>query len=337
MKQTLLTLLAGIALLSAGMVHPLRAQEETKDVITIYTQKPIGQKIELSVRIADGESFEVVGASQGLADDPEYYTVEDKKIQIIGPVERLWCSQGQIDSMDVSQTRSLFYLSCGNNRMKKLTIGQNSNLTNLHCYGNELRTLDLSGAPKLQVLNCYYNYLSTLTVENLPDIDMIACYYCYIYGANMTNLMMSLPQREKTQDSRLYIVDYGTPAAEEVNRCYESDVKIATDKGWNVYNFDGGSNDGNGRTYPGKPDSERPTSIARADLSSMTVSVDAAAKRCTLQGAPAGEVGALLNAQGLTVQIFQVDAQGNAALDLSALPGGLYFVSVALHNTKIIL
>ena len=81
-------------------------------------------------------------------------------------------------------------------------------------YNNQLTSLDVSGCTALTYLDCYSNQ---------------------IRGVAMTELIESLPDRESASEGDLWVYDNETP---EGNMMTKVQVKIATDKNWNVQMWD---------------------------------------------------------------------------------------------------
>ena len=88
-------------------------------------------------------------------------------------------------------------------------------LTGLWCYNNLLTSLDVSKNTALQYLYCFGNQIK---------------------GEQMQALVNSLPT---VTEGQFRVID--TKNSNEQNVCTKPQVKIATDKGWKVYDYNGGS------------------------------------------------------------------------------------------------
>ena len=104
-------------------------------------------------------------------------------------------------------------------------------------------TLDLSQNPKIQQINCYNNMISEIKLAANSELRHLEMQRNNIKGANMTNLMKSLPtyiayDADQWDDygglnlQGIYVAE--TSSDKEKNVALASDVKIAKDKLWPV-------------------------------------------------------------------------------------------------------
>ncbi len=70
---------------------------------------------------------------------------------------------------------SLERLFCGNNLLTTLDVSQNTALYELFCFENQLTTLDLSQNPAMKFLNCRSNNISTLNITNNLILEELDC------------------------------------------------------------------------------------------------------------------------------------------------------------------
>jgi hypothetical protein len=106
----------------------------------------------------------------------------------------------------------------------------------LFCYYNQLTSLDVSKNTALLDLQCYDNKLTSLDVSKNTALTCLGCNNNQIKGDKMQALVNSLPT---VTNGRFYVIY--TKDSDEQNVCTKPQVKIATDKGWKVYDNNGGS------------------------------------------------------------------------------------------------
>ena len=100
-----------------------------------------------------------------------------KGIEFFPNLEKLYCDNNQLTSLDVSQNKALKYLNCSENQLTSLDVSQNTQLKELRCYGNQLTSLDVSKNPALVWLSCTRNQLTSLdlsqnhALENLQVME----------------------------------------------------------------------------------------------------------------------------------------------------------------------
>ena len=85
------------------------------------------------------------------------------------------CYRNQLAELDVSNLKGLQSLDCSSNVLKKLDVSKNTKLAELYCYNNSLTRLDVSKNVKLKALSCEYNQLASLNVSMLPGLKYLKC------------------------------------------------------------------------------------------------------------------------------------------------------------------
>ena len=146
------------------------------------------------------------------------------------------CRNNQLTSLDVSNNTALKELRCGSNQLTSLDVSSCTGLKWLYCNENQLTTLDVSGCTALGHLECYINQLTFLNVSGCTALRYLDCSKNLIRGEAMTNLVTSLPDRETaSEEGSLRVYRDETPAG---NMMTKVQVKIATDKNWNVQMWD---------------------------------------------------------------------------------------------------
>ena len=204
------------------------------------------------------------------------------------------CQNNQLTKLDVSKNTALIWFYCTTNQLTSLNISENTALTTLNCYGNQLTDLDVSKNTALEYLSCNFNRLTTLNVSNNTRLTELYCrgnqltsldvskntaliqFWCHtnqIKGEAMDALVNSLPTVENVV---FYVID--TQDDNEGNVCTKSQVSIAKEKGWIVYDYNGG----NPQIYDGNSNPIRKTTVDGIEWTYTIVSV--ADKTCIVGG-----------------------------------------------------
>ena len=179
-------------------------------------------------------------------------------------LQRLNCKgygQGLLASLNVSGCAILETLECDDNQLTSIDASNNPELYMLSCNNNQLSSLDLSKNTKLESLKCSNNSLTSLVVsDNASRMKILECDLNNINGETMQNLVESLPT---VTNGELYVIDTSNP--NENNEITKQQVSIAKEKGWTVYDKNGGSK----VEYAGI-DIDTPTDINSVDSGELT-------------------------------------------------------------------
>ena len=117
-----------------------------------------------------------------------------------------------------------------------LLVG-NVNTTLLNLEENNIANLrGIEYFTMLETLYCYNNQLTALDVSKNTELKYLSCYSNQIKGTAMDALVASLPTVE---EGVFYVIN--TKDANEENVCTKSQVAVAKEKGWTVYNYNGNS------------------------------------------------------------------------------------------------
>ena len=179
-------------------------------------------------------------------------------------LQRLNCKgygQGLLASLNVSGCAILETLECDDNQLTSIDASNNPELYMLSCNNNQLSSLDFSKNTKLESLKCSNNSLTSLVVsDNASRMKILECDLNNINGETMQNLVESLPT---VTNGELYVIDTSNP--NENNEITKQQVSIAKEKGWTVYDKNGGSK----VEYAGI-DIDTPTDINSVDSGELT-------------------------------------------------------------------
>ena len=128
---------------------------------------------------------------------------------------------------------------CKSSKIKGNSIkiyGDTTALSYLSCSDNQLTTLNVSNNPALIALDCSGNQITNLDVSsNNTRLTYLYCYNNKIRDKAMTTLVNSLYERPAFYKGELYIIETSNPA--EGNIAFKTDVDIAINKNWTVWNW----------------------------------------------------------------------------------------------------
>lgn len=175
----------------------------------------------------------------------------------------------EITSLDLSANENLMELTMSETAIKELNLSKAPMLNTLNVAGcKQLTKLDLSGCAELSTLYCGKSGLTELDLSactsltefsgdhngftrltfNSNSLTRVDCAGNNIRGQAMTDLINSLP---KVRSGNFFVVDMSV--GQEKNHCSVEQVKLARDKGWQVFdknmagssyiNFDGMNTD----------------------------------------------------------------------------------------------
>jgi Leucine-rich repeat (LRR) protein len=99
-----------------------------------------------------------------------------KGIEVFVNLTHLYCSNNQLNTLDLSQNTALTVFFCSSNKLSSLDLSQNTALTDLRCQANQLMHLDLSKNTSLSYLNCGFNQLNNLDLSQNIALKYLQCY-----------------------------------------------------------------------------------------------------------------------------------------------------------------
>lgn len=91
-------------------------------------------------------------------------------------LERLYCLQNEIITLNLQELSNLTFLSCGTNQLSILNIQELDNLEYVYCNNNLLTTINAKGLVNLKTLDCNTNQLINLDVQELANLKTLRCY-----------------------------------------------------------------------------------------------------------------------------------------------------------------
>ncbi len=199
--------------------------------ITLTTSRQAGEKITLN--ISSAANISINGVEEAGTSGKLTYTLTSSTVEILGDITSFECPGNDITELSFSDPTLLKYIECQNNEIKSLDLSGARALTQLYCQNNALTSLNLDGCNSLMRVNCYSN--------QLKDKGMKA-FMNSLYNA--------------TEEPYLFVIDTKANGESEGNIATTTDVKIATDKGWEVFDYANGANWGMGVAYEGSEPTE---------------------------------------------------------------------------------
>ena len=108
-------------------------------------------------------------------------------IQYFTNLKRLYCSNTELTSLDVSGLTKLENLDCYECKLTSLNVRGCTSLATLDCYSNSLTVLDVSGCTALTILDCDSNLISSLNITGCRNLTNLHCYYNILKDLNLSN------------------------------------------------------------------------------------------------------------------------------------------------------
>ena len=124
------------------------------DGVLSQTEISLIKEVDVDAYSDNADNAEPIASLKGI----EYFTA----------LERLYCSENELTSLDVTACRNLEELNCCDNYLTSLNVSTCSALEHLSCSGNSLTSLDLSGCASLNWLNTVFNEITELNIFGCP-------------------------------------------------------------------------------------------------------------------------------------------------------------------------
>jgi|GEM_PF-2671016 hypothetical protein len=173
------------------------------------------------------------------ADENRLVSIDLSQVRAL---HKLWLNNNQLTQMDLSGFRELEEVQLQSNKISAITLPNPSVLSILACGDNPLKSLDLSSQQSITLLDCSEAELSQLDLSSCPALKVIYCYSNKLVQQSLDKLLKQLPSR--TADDNAFCIVVDTTDPDEQNEASSSRVSEAESKGWRVYDFRGGENEG---------------------------------------------------------------------------------------------
>lgn len=110
-----------------------------------------------------------------------------KGIEFFPNLNKLDCSNNQIEAINLSNNKALLHLNCCDNQLTELDIRSNQSLTFLDCAINQLAELDVSNNTDLTVLECGVNQLNKLDISKNKSLKDLSCFCNQLTELDVSN------------------------------------------------------------------------------------------------------------------------------------------------------
>ena len=110
-----------------------------------------------------------------LLDIPDLGIEDLTGIEACTSLERLYCQDNNISSIDLSNNPYLWRLYISDNQLDSLDLSDHAYLEYVSCSSNNLSYLNLEGCPALRALFSRYNPLGSLDVSGHFDLEILVC------------------------------------------------------------------------------------------------------------------------------------------------------------------
>jgi Leucine-rich repeat (LRR) protein len=142
-------------------------------------------------------------------------------IEYFTEIDRLECSNNQIEQLNLSNNNLLRVLRCDNNKLQSINLLGNETITFFNCSYNELSNLDVKTNIHLYDFNCGHNYLKELDVSGISNLTFMYC------NDNLLEKFIVKEVRPIVIDARnnsnLTCIEYDNPSEAENNSKWKID------------------------------------------------------------------------------------------------------------------
>jgi hypothetical protein len=135
-----------------------------------------------SVTTENINTITVVSIPTPIEEDSIYSVNDLTGIQDFTALTRLYVTDNNLTSLDVSGLLNLYKIYCMNNAITNLNVSNTPAFTDLLCYSNQLTTLDVSTNTLLERLVCSDNQLTSLDVSNNTSLTVLHCNNNHLSG-----------------------------------------------------------------------------------------------------------------------------------------------------------
>ena len=125
-----------------------------------------------SVTTENINTITVVSIPTPIEEDSIYSVNDLTGIQDFTALTRLYVTDNNLTSLDVSGLLHLYKIYCMNNAITNLNVSNNPALTELLCSNNQLTSLDVSNNTSLTQLHCNNNQLSGTMPESICNLSI---------------------------------------------------------------------------------------------------------------------------------------------------------------------
>lgn len=169
-----------------------------------------------------GKNKDIIAGITEMNIDNCYPSLTDLSgIEYFSNLEKLYCSQLKIETLDVSSLKKLKQLRCSDNRsLTALNVSGLTNLEALYCDNTGLTSLDVSGLENLTQLWCSQSYsLETLKFGENDKLTELRCSECNLSSLNVSSFT-ALETLDCSFNQNLTSLTLGNLAALTYLSCY---------------------------------------------------------------------------------------------------------------------
>lgn len=238
-------------------------------------------------------------------------------------------SKTSLTNLDLSQNASLRLLSVSKTYITSLNLDVCTQLISLDAYGNALTTIDMTNNNLLQAVLLSSNQLQHISFKKLPNLRFFEIYSNSLSETTTEDIINKLPDYSSNGSGELFAIN--TSAAREKNVFNSATVAIAKKKGWKVFDYMNGKNQGY-NLYEGSP----VTFINQVTEGPLQIKVNNNEVTLKLTPAQIGKTVTIYNGNGMKVVPAQKIRSLTYTQNINALPAGVYLVKVDRYTLKFI-
>lgn len=322
------------------------------DTIYVYaeangelTQEGIDELEE--TKVFDGKThhaYKVIGGAGSIDGEITTLSIQNSNVTSLDlsseTLSKLTCKGNALRQMNMSKCPALKEFDCSNNQILSFNVKENPLLETLNCENNiYLGEIETSNNPALKTLRCGHSYfLSSINVSNNKELETLACEgttnlnkIIVAPDGKLNNILMvccgmnvkknnddffnSLPN-VPTKDGKLFYIASNQGDTER-NTATDVNVKMAREKGWNVYDLN--PEDNTFTEYEG-------TATGIGEVTKQWSGMSFHGNILHVFGTKANCNASIVNANGATVGKASADAMGNMIIDMTNLPNGMYII-----------
>ena len=168
-----------------------------------------------------GKNEDIIAGIVSMNIDNYYPFLTDLSgIEYLSNLEYLYCSQLEIESLDVSSLKKLKQLRCNDNPdLKTLNVSGLTNLETLECSNTGLTSLDVRGLENLQQLLCENSKSLSLTLGTHLNLIELSCNGCNLSSLDVSSFT-ALEKLDCGNNQNLKSLTLGNLAALTDLSCY---------------------------------------------------------------------------------------------------------------------
>lgn len=229
---------------------------------SFYDLKPIPEipnnsVIKANIQCSTLEAIGISASANGnISNEPEYSCpIVDfsecpnlKYIEIYAPIQKINISnckelkilhalRNKFSDIDLSNNTKLIYCNLYMTNCTSIDLSSCTLLETLDCgYSSQLSSIDISKCPALTSIDCYFcNNLTSIDISNNKKLNYINIYNCNFNTIELNKLYQNLPQGKTWTNKDGSIEQSSIRIGKYIGIMPDSDIKIAEDKGWKVY------------------------------------------------------------------------------------------------------